>query len=274
MYLKIDDIHYFIRQSNTASQKNQSALILLHGFTGSSEDWEPFFKIYQDKYSVFAIDLIGHGRTDVPEFLEYYSMDSLVIQLEKIFKQLDLNSAHLLGYSMGGRIALSFAARYPEYVDSLILESATAGIEKPEERKSRQNSDEQIAKFIERNPIEKFVDRWLKHPIFNSLKKLPREKQQLAREMRLDNSPTGLANCLRGFGTGKMPHLWEKLPDISAPVLLISGNLDTKFTDIATRMSKKLPNTQQVTVPEAGHNIHFERSRIFTEITSDFLNDR
>lgn len=271
MYVSVENIRYHLSNGFDSSDPEHPPLILLHGFTGSSRDWNPFFETYQKNFQPIAVDLIGHGQTDAPENLEGYSMDSVVGQLNHILEQLHIQAAHLLGYSMGGRTALSFATHHPDKVRSLILESATPGIVNPQERNIRQQVDEQLADFIENHTLDEFVDRWLNHPIFETQKNLPQEKQLHSRESRLHNSRTGLANALRGFGTGRMPHLWEKIQELSIPVLLITGNEDKKFTQIAQEMNKILPNSIHEIVEDAGHNIHFERPEFFAEITSEFL---
>lgn len=271
MYVSIGNIRYYVSNGFDSSNPDRPPLILLHGFTGSSKDWDPIIWYYQKKFQPIAIDLIGHGKTDSPESLKYYSMDEVVQHLAEILEHLDIESAHWLGYSMGGRTALSFAVQYPDKLNSLILESATPGISNPQERNIRQQVDEQLAEFIESHTIEEFVDRWLDHPIFKTQQKLSQKKQKQSRAMRLQNSRTGLANALRGFGTGCMPHLWETLEDISAPVLLITGKEDKKFTQIARRMEQSLPKSTHRIVTDTGHNIHFERPIIFTEITTEFL---
>ncbi len=271
MYVSVENIRFYISDGFDNEHPDRPPLILLHGFTGSTKDWSPFFKTFQRKFQPIAIDLIGHGQTDSPENLEYYSMNAVVKQLHQILKQLRIESAHWLGYSMGGRTALSFALKYPGRVQSLVLESATPGISNPQERKIRQQVDDQLAKFIEDHTIEEFVDQWLDHPIFETQKNLPQQRREQSRQMRLQNSRSGLANTLRGFGTGHMPHLWDSLDHLSVQTLLITGKKDKKFTTIAQRMKKLLPNVAHEVVEDAGHNIHFERPEIFAEITTDFL---
>src|SRR5699024_8653544 len=116
-------------------------LVLLHGFTGSKQTWKNFTEAWQDRFTLVIVDLPGHG--DTPPFS--HSMHDLVEQLHDFFKQLNLTKFHLLGYSMGGRIALSYANVYPEQIQSLILESASPGLKDEEERKERRESDERLA---------------------------------------------------------------------------------------------------------------------------------
>ena len=98
-----------------------------------------------------------------------------------------IDKADILGYSMGGRLALSFAVLYPEFVRKLILESTSPGLESETERKNRRSQDEKLGKFILEQGIEKFVDYWENIPLFATQKGLPQAVQSAIREQRLTN---------------------------------------------------------------------------------------
>ena len=87
---------------------------------------------------------------------------------------------------------------------------------------------------------------------------------------RLQNNATGLAQSLRGVGTGVQPSLYAQLPALHMPVLLIAGELDTKFTSIAIRMAHALPQSQLHIIPAAGHTVHLEQPQLFTSLVGDF----
>src|SRR5699024_1507643 len=88
--------------------------------------------------------------------------------LKEIFTQLGLTSINLLGYSMGGRTALSFAMFYPEMIQSLILESSSPGLKNATDRVKRMKHDEKLASRIERKGVEAFVDFWEDIPLFHT----------------------------------------------------------------------------------------------------------
>ncbi len=247
---------------------NNTPLVLLHGFTGSAESWRGVMGHFSIYSRVMAVDLPGHGETTSPEEVEEYTAETTVSALEHVLGR----KLNLLGYSMGGRMALNYALTYPERVKSLILESASPGIADPVERVHRIEKDRELADRIERGGIEAFVNFWENIPLFSTQKRLPEEVQQQVREQRLKNNPRGLANSLRGFGAGVMPPLWYDLPELTMPVLLIAGELDTKYVEIAHQMAARIKNARVEIVPDAGHTVHLEQPSRFQALVDEFLN--
>ncbi len=246
-------------------------LLLLHGFTGDSSSWSPFIQSWSSSFQVIAIDLIGHGKSSKPHDLSFYTMDAMGSVLKKLLDQLGVSKVHLLGYSMGGRFALSFAFQYPSYVKSMILESSSPGLRTAVEREERRRKDHALAERIIEKGIVNFVQFWEALPLFASQQKLPEDVQSKTRLQRLKNSETGLSNSLKGMGTGAQPPLWNKLNRLEIPVLLITGELDEKFISIAKKMEKAIPQADFVQINDAGHTIHVEQPQIFDKMVVAFL---
>jgi 2-succinyl-6-hydroxy-2,4-cyclohexadiene-1-carboxylate synthase len=246
-------------------------LLLLHGFTGNMDMWRPFLPSWSRKFQVITVDLLGHGKTDSPREAERFQIEQAAHDLVCLLEQLGIERAHILGYSMGGRLAITLACLYPERVSSLLLENCTAGLETQEERTERIAKDETLASFIEQHGVPAFVEKWENIPLFASQKQLPREVQEAIREQRLQNYAFGLANSLRGMGTGKQPSWWEALKSLKMPVLLLSGEYDEKFFRILSRMKKLIPNAKLVQISGAGHAIHVEQHEKFDTIVMGFL---
>jgi len=181
---------------------------------------------------------------------------------------IERGEAILLGYSMGGRIALYSA--FSGYFRALILESASPGLATPAERQQRQASDEALATRIEQDGIEAFIDYWEKIPLFASQQQLSTEQCQELRAQRLNNRALGLANSLRGVGTGVQPELYTRLPTLDLPVLLLAGVQDRKFSTIAQRMASQLPQAKLQIIPSAGHTIHLEQPQAFVASVCEF----
>jgi 2-succinyl-6-hydroxy-2,4-cyclohexadiene-1-carboxylate synthase len=266
MRLHVNGIAYHVETAGAGP-----ALLLLHGFTGSVRSWDRFVPGWAERCRVVAVDLIGHGETEAPDDPERYTMAHTVQDLAAILDALDIERAAVLGYSMGGRTALSLAATHPERVRALLLESASPGLATAEERAARIRQDEALADRIERDGIARFVEEWENLPLFASLKAQPPETQRRIRAQRLNNRPRGLANSLRGMGTGRQPSWWEALPALAMPVLLIAGEWDAKFTAIARRMAEALPHSTFAPVPNAGHLVHVEQADLFDTIVREFL---
>ncbi len=246
------------------------ALLLLHGFTGSSATWTPRLPALEG-FTTIAVDLLGHGDSDAPPTPNRYSMKRCVDDLTSLLDHLEVERAAVLGYSMGGRVALQLAFRAPERLWALVLESASPGIEDISEREDRVRSDGALADDIERDGVDAFVDRWQAVPLFASQDRLPAAVREELRRQRLRNSPTGLANSLRGAGAGVEDPVISRLGQIDIPTLLIAGALDQKYVALAHKMSEKLPCVRTHIVPEAGHTTHLEQPEAFDRAVRKFL---
>ncbi|WP_077327674.1 2-succinyl-6-hydroxy-2,4-cyclohexadiene-1-carboxylate synthase [Virgibacillus siamensis] len=243
-------------------------VVLLHGFTGDSGTWSRFVSEWKHEFKLLVIDLPGHGKT-VSE--RSVTMEACCADLAGLFAELGLHQVHILGYSMGGRTALSFAMLHPEKVSSMTLESTSPGLNDEKERTARVNRDEQLAKRLERDGIVAFVDFWENIPLFQTQKKLPEMIRQSIRDERLSQSAAGLAMSLRSMGTGIQPSWWDRLEELKLPVLLIAGAYDNKFVGINKIMVNHMPEADLMVVEKAGHAIHVEQPQFFGKIVIEFL---
>ena len=246
-------------------------LLLIHGSTGSVEAWgKEIFQGLAQANQVVAVDLLGHGASDLSPDPERYQVEEVLRDLCQVLDAVAIENARWLGYSMGGRIALAGAVKRPTRVSSLILESASPGLEGEKERRARRRADEALAEGILRGGMEAFVDHWMGLPLFATQGKLPPLIRDASRELRLKNDPQSLAACLRGIGTGAQPSFWEDLPQIKVPTLLLAGEEDQKFFTIAQRMADGIPMAQLRLIPKAGHSIHLENPFAFLAAVRTF----
>ncbi len=246
-------------------------LLLLHGFTGSGDSWAELMPAFSQQFSVITVDILGHGRSAAPSDSNRYTMPHVAADLIALLDTWQIERTALLGYSMGGRLALYLACHYPERFSQLILESSSPGLATEAERAARRQQDEALADWIEANGIEPFVARWEALPLWASQQQLSAETQQRLRQQRLQNSVVGLANSLRGMGTGAQPSLWPKLPEVTLPSLLIAGELDHKFVAIQEQMVGLLGNGRFHPIPNAGHTTHLEQPALFQAAIRSFL---
>ncbi|MCY7895026.1 2-succinyl-6-hydroxy-2,4-cyclohexadiene-1-carboxylate synthase [Bacillus vallismortis] len=260
-----------VRYAVTDERPNASeAIVCLHGFTGSKQSWT-FLDGLLPESRLIKMDCLGHGDTDAPLNGKRYSTSWQVSDLAEIFDELKLHKVKLIGYSMGGRLAYSFAMTYPERVSALVLESTTPGFKTLEERRDRIMRDRKLADFILRDGIKAFVQYWEGIPLFSSQRRLAEDVRHRIRSGRLRNNEIGLANSLIGMGTGSQPSWWNRVEDLTMPVLLICGEWDEKFCAINQEVHKKLPSSKIEIVPNAGHTVHVEQPRLFGKIVSGFL---
>ncbi|WP_432360137.1 2-succinyl-6-hydroxy-2,4-cyclohexadiene-1-carboxylate synthase [Sporosarcina sp. UB5] len=245
-------------------------IVFLHGFTGSTKTWDEVRNEFNG-YRTIAVDLTGHGETSVPDKLERYSMEEQIEDLEALFEHLELNSFLLVGYSMGGRIALAYTIHYPKRVKALVLESSSPGLLDEQDRLERELADKLLAKSIIEDGIYSFVEKWENIPLFASQRSLPVEKRRAIRNERLKQSEIGLANSLLGIGTGSQKSYWEQLHSMPNPVFLITGELDAKFVEISREMTALAPTWRHIVVSGVGHAIHVEKPQLFATMIMEYL---
>ncbi|RWR05925.1 2-succinyl-6-hydroxy-2,4-cyclohexadiene-1-carboxylate synthase [Siminovitchia fortis] len=268
MLIHVNHVKYHVELTG---KEESPAVILLHGFTGDHTTWNSLTNALKDFFQVVAIDLLGHGKTDSPEQPERYVMENAAKDIVSIMDQLKIDKAHLLGYSMGGRLALGTSILFPERFETLMLESASPGLKTEQEKIARIQSDESLAAGILEQGVESFVNYWENIPLFQTQKRLPSAIRDQIRTQRLQNDPIGLANSLIGFGTGRQLSWWDKLQELDIPVLLMCGKQDEKFCKIAAEMNRLFPKAKIMEFNDAGHAIHVEEPKKFDTIVKEFL---
>ena len=251
-------------------QGSGPAVVLLHGFTGSSATWAPHLAALK-AFTTVRIDFLGHGRSDTPADVQRYGMEACVDDVLAIQKHLGLRRCALVGYSMGGRVAMRVALQAPERLWALVLESASPGIANPAERRARVAQDTKLGARIRNEGVTAFADYWQGLPLFASQSRLPEATRQALRIQRLQHTVDGLANSLQGLGAGMQEPVLQRLHNLRLPVLLLAGALDDKYCGLANEMATLLPCSRVRIVPDAGHAVHLEQSAVFDDAVSDFL---
>ena len=245
------------------------AVLFLHGFMGRADDWRQTVSKLDGSFFCLAADLPGHGAsTGLPR--GRYTMEGAALGVVNLLDEARVRHATLVGYSMGGRLALYLALRHPDRCAGLFLESASPGLGGAAERAVRRSADEMKAARLEGGEFEEFLRDWYGQPLFAPL---ARDGELLRRtlERRRQNDPNELAKSLRGMGAGSQPALWEELPRLRVPALAIAGELDEKFVGISHRMKSLSPGMRTVVVPGVGHNVHVEATETYLSLLENFL---
>jgi 2-succinyl-6-hydroxy-2,4-cyclohexadiene-1-carboxylate synthase len=220
------------------------------------------------KFCCLAVDLPGHGQTKVGQDSDY-QMPNVASALIELLVELNIKQCILVGYSLGGRIALYLAVHFPQYFQGIILESASPGLANQGDRDRRMVQDDQLAAQLEASELADFIHSWYGNPLFTSFVQHPHYPQAIARRLR--NDPQKLAKSLRLIGLGTQSNLWNSLKKLQLPLLLIVGELDPKFVQINQMMAQFYPQASLQIVDGAGHNVHFEHPTKFYKLLKHFV---
>lgn len=268
MYL---DNYYFNYALITHADK--PVIFFLHGFMGNIHEFDTTIKLLGDNFSYLIIDIPGHGATQVLGKDDDYTMPKIAASMIKLLDKLNITQCFLVGYSMGGRLALYLTLNFPQYFKKVILESASPGLATESERLARLKSDAQIGSKLSRitskTEFKNFLFNWYNQTIFGAIKSHPEFYMMLA--SRWQNQPSELTKSLKFMGTGNQPSLWDKLPENQVPLLLLVGKNDVKFKDINQKMVNLCSVAQLEVINDAAHNIHFENTLVFVEHLQRFF---
>ncbi len=227
-------------------------VVLVPGFMQRGEAWEPVAAGLPTRYRSTCLDFAT------------WTFEERVAEIAAATEPGDV----LVGYSMGGRLALHAALSAPDRFGALMLVGVSAGIEDRGGREERRRSDESLAEWMERRSIEEVVERWERQPVFQSQPAALREWQ---RPGRLSHDPRLLAKLLRSAGQGVRDPLWERLRSLRCPVLLTAGEQDRHYATAARRMAREIPEARVRLIPDAGHAPQLEHPQAVLQLLVDFL---
>lgn len=258
----------------TRGHRSNDPLVLLHGFTQTHRSWDALTERLAESHFVVLPDLPGHGASGVARSRAAMGLERTADAVAELIEATcEGRKTAVVGYSLGGRVALALACKRQELLSRLVLEGASPGIESARERKERRARDEALADEIEERGLDWFVGHWEDTPLFATQRGLPREAAEAIRGDRMSNTARGLAASLRAAGPGRMTPLWGKLGNIKIPVLLVAGKEDRKYSQAAEAMHARIPGSVVAEISGAGHCVHLEKPEEFAELVGRFLAD-
>jgi 2-succinyl-6-hydroxy-2,4-cyclohexadiene-1-carboxylate synthase len=243
-------------------------LLMLHGFMGSQKVFDHLVEQLSAFCNPITIDLAGHGKTESPSDPTFYSAERQVQQLHSIIRRLQFEDLYLYGYSMGGRLAFQFIASNPDLLSGSIIESSHCGIDSKAERSKRKKLDEERAQQIEQD-FDKFVDEWMDIPLFQHT---PDQMKSVYEKVMKAQDPKKMSASLRGFGSGTMPSVCDKISETDLPLTLIAGELDDKYVERMTAIYQPLEGSTLKIVKNAGHRVHADRPEEIINILRSTMN--
>ncbi|XP_078444001.1 2-oxoglutarate decarboxylase/hydro-lyase/magnesium ion-binding protein isoform X2 [Wolffia australiana] len=248
--------------------------IFLHGFLGAGGDWVPIMKALSVNARCIAVDLPGHGESEISwkvvneeERERSMSLELVGDILCKLLSHLTDKEVILVGYSLGARISLYMATKYKDKIEGTVMISGSPGIRVDSARRTRLAQDEARANYLSALGMECFLKTWYASDLWSSFRDHP-NFQNIVRSRQEHGDPQALAQALYGLSAGKQGSLWEELKSFRKPILLVHGEKDPKFKKIAKKMLDEMRispvNDDQdcfcsiLEVPSSGHAVHLE----------------
>jgi 2-succinyl-6-hydroxy-2,4-cyclohexadiene-1-carboxylate synthase len=252
-------LHYLLRGRG-------ETVTLLHGFTQRGSSWDEVTSLLPPRWSFLTPDLPGHGESGDGGA----TMEESGAALVDLWDQLGVARTHLVGYSLGGRLALHTASLHPDRIASLVTIGAHAGFT-GEARERRLEEDRALADEIERRGVEWFAEDWATRPLFAGLARRGPAYLEGVQARRRENRAGGLAASLRGMGGGATDPFWDRLNRITAPTLLVAGAEDERYVAMAARLAGEIPGAETAIVPDASHVVHMEQPGAFAALLARHL---
>lgn len=245
------------------------AVTFLHGFTLNGHSWSELVGKMPKGRRWIMPDIRGHGDTRIDAGAPV-TMDACARDLEAMWDALGVERTHIVGYSMGGRLALHVAVSLTDRVHSLVAISAHAGLDDAA-REGRRQGDEALAERIEKFGIDPFVNYWAAQPMFAGIDRRGAAFAARLRAQRLTNDPQGLAASLRGMGAGAMEPLWDPAAALHIPCTFVAGADDTAYVNYARRLAASVEGSRLEIVSRCGHSVVLQRPAAMAKILAAHL---
>lgn len=246
-------------------------LVMLHGFLGTHATWLSLAGALRRSWRVVLPDLYGHGQSGIPRDRAHLTPDGTARDVLALAAAVAPGPLALVGYSLGGRVALRMAAAAPERVAALVLVSASPGIAAEDERSARRAADARLADQIEAGGLSAFMERWDENPVLASGRPLSEAQHRRLAHDRRRQRAAGLAASLRWAGGGQQPDTWPLLPHWPIPTLVVAGAVDVKYAALARRAAGLIPDAELAVLEGVGHRVPLEAPAELSRLVSRFL---
>ncbi|MEE1674688.1 2-succinyl-6-hydroxy-2,4-cyclohexadiene-1-carboxylate synthase [Agarivorans aestuarii] len=251
-------------------QSQHPCLVFLHGFLGSGSDWQAQIAELSQHYYCVTVDIAGHGMSGQQRLKSRNAFKDFSHQLSACLKRLKIAHYCLVGYSLGGRLALQHALLAPKGINQLIIESANTGLSDEDARQQRLVHDNRWADRWLKEPLDGLLNEWYQQTVFANLSQAQR---QLLIQRRKQQDRQGIAATLRATSLGLQQDLSKQLGQLKMRLDLIGGSLDNKYQALAKQLQQDYPRLKCHIIEGAGHNCHFEQPTLFLDLLSSVLNN-
>jgi 2-succinyl-6-hydroxy-2,4-cyclohexadiene-1-carboxylate synthase len=247
-------------------------IVFLHGFLGNARSFASVIAQLPVGHPTLSPELFGHRGQPEPALEHSFEaeVERLLVIIQAHFKS---SPAHLVGYSMGGRLALALLLRAPQQFRSATLISARRGLDELRARASRLEEDSAWAKMLQTMPLLRFLDAWERQPLFASQQQLAPHVLTQLREQRLTHDPFALSQSITALSLAQMPSFQGALSGVHCQVNLMVGGQDPKFCALAADLAERIHGSRTIVVSGAGHNLPLERPDSVAAAISEEMDD-
>lgn len=260
------------RTSAATSEPSVLRAVFIHGTWGHPRDWDDALRAWPDASpppAQRALLLAHGGRAPAPDEPLFEQM------VEDLRRQLDPNPSILIGYSLGGRVALAALTRMSSTerakIRGLVLEGVHPGLVDDEARRERRQLDEARAQAIATQSAEAFLDQWYQQPIFGALASDDARRSALVHERAKTLDPSSIARVFGECSPGLVPPQWDTLKELTCPILFVVGEHDARYRAVAQDIANACPHVSVATIPNAGHNTHRDAPEAFSGEVARFI---
>lgn len=239
-------------------------LVFIHGFLGRPADWHRVVERLSERYRCLLLtvpdrDAQGQPLGDWPGLLQ---------ACERHWSALLPARFTLIGYSLGGRIALALSQIWLTRLQALVLESAHPGLSTASARHQRREQDRQWSDALRTKPLAQTLDRWYRQAVFAHLSES--ERAELI-DLRSAQQPDRLADLLSAASLAGQPDYWTQAAQLPRPLLYISGAQDAKYGALARQLAARRAKLTWQQMPNSGHNCHHQSPQVYADLLSSFL---
>jgi pimeloyl-ACP methyl ester carboxylesterase len=247
-------------------------IVFVHEFAGDLQSWESQMRHFGRRYRCIAYNARGYPPSDVPDDVERYSQDGARGDSRAVLDALAIETAHVVGLSMGGFAALHFGFTYPGRARSLVVGGCGYGAS-PDKRAQFAEETEAAARQFEEAGMAHSAESYALAPSRVQFQnKDPRGWREFADQLA-QHSARGAALTMRGVQK-RRPSLFDlvdRMKTITAPTLVMTGDEDWPCLEPAMLMKRTIASAALVVMPNTGHTLNLEEPAAFNACLDQFF---
>ena len=262
-----DGVRLYVEQSGEGTP-----IIFVHEFAGDHRSWEPQVRYFSRRYRCVTYSARGYDPSDVPSDVEAYSQDRARDDIRAVMDALDIETAHVVGLSMGGFATLHFGLHYPERALSLVVAGCGYGAE-PDARAQFKSEAETMADRILAEGMAAVGAGYAEGPTRVQFQNKDLRGWTEFRDQLCEHSTEGSSLTMRGY-QARRPSLYdlgEAMTGLTVPTLIVNGDEDEPCLEVGLFMKRQIPAAGLLIMPKTGHTMNLEEPAAFNTSLDEFF---